>query len=280
MKIHPSEADFRRWIKCVPRNGDLFFFKQWVDLSLPLLTVEQVKSRSDELWPLDSRSWYQYSLHSANYCIWLPKGQFEKLDSKTQVRIRTEQKKFGIKVLSSKKWSRKTRDDKVRLLKRWFKDIEPNNYDQVGVRSLTVHERQVLRRTRISNRLNRFAKRSGPNCFAAVAACVQAEVRSAEAWMHWPALAAHLKSEKFRVSKDVVPRAGDVLVFLENRDAVHAAFALSEKRYFEKPGQDFYEPYRIASWADRKREWPKAKIQIYRRVADSQASKAFSSLKA
>jgi len=58
----------------------------------------------------------------------------------------------------------------------------------------------------------------------------------------------------------------DVLVFMRGSKAMHVAFFLGENLYFEKPGQDFYEPYRIERFDRWKLEWPKTTLSIWRRI--------------
>lgn len=43
----------------------------------------------------------------------------------------------------------------------------------------------------------------------------------------------------------------------------------SDGLYFEKPGQDFYEPYRIEYFKRWQIEWPNTRLKIYRKNSGS-----------
>lgn len=56
-----------------------------------------------------------------------------------------------------------------------------------------------------------------------------------------------------------------MLVVREQRKLVHAAALVDPNWIFEKPGQDFYEPYRLLPRDKFAAEWPGARVEVYRR---------------
>jgi hypothetical protein len=126
----------------------------------------------------------------------------------------------------------------------------------------------VLQRSGFKKLLNRYALTSGPNCLACAAAMATGgkyALEIANQWMHGPPFLSHLKTIGLKKTSNTNPRVGDVLVFSRSTEIVHAGYYLGEGIYFEKPGQDFYEPYRIEKFNSWKRHWPDSTLSIWHR---------------
>jgi hypothetical protein len=296
MKIRADENDFRRWIGCVPRENDLVFLNaraKEISLPVPLLTVDEVKGRNFELWSLNNRSWYGYALKRATFCASMPKGAIESLDEKTLKHLATMQIQMDVRTVlptaklsksvrskvpnfsthgwvTSHAWSLMAQLERLECFGVWYSHNDIRYYETIEFDDLPSSARAELKRTGFNARLNRFASESGANCFATAAACITARpgtaqpTKIADEWLHWSALEKTLMQSGYRPMKTRGASARDVAVFSEKGKVVHAAYALSSEIYFEKPGQDFYEPYRIAKFSNASREWPKTALTIYR----------------
>ena len=265
MKIRPSAQNFSQWLHCVPAHGDLLFLDdladQW-DLPVPVLTVREVNDRAAELWSLNMRSWYRYSLSRVQFVAWLPVGTFERLSRKTRVRVLKKHRQLGLKSMTSQSWTTLSREEKLRYLQKWYRTFGDGKYEKFPVKKISQPAWKTLREIGLAKLVASFPNHSGPNCFALVLACVSQDASLADQWLHWPSLERFLTQNSYRCTA-ATPSAGDVLVFFQKEAVVHAAFAISPDYYFEKPGQDFYEPYRVVRWKDRLLDWPKTQVRIY-----------------
>ncbi len=296
MKIRADEKDYRRWLACVPRDSDLVFLNgraKEISLPVPLLTVDEVKGRNFELWSLNNRSWYGYALNRAAYCASMPKGAIEALDEKTLKHLATMQIQMDVRTVlptaklsksvrskvpsfsshgwvTSHAWSLMSESERLECFGVWYSHSDIRYYETVEFDDLASPAQNELKRTGFVGRLNRFASTSGANCFATAAACISKRTGAAQVapvadeWLHFSALERHLASAGYGAVKARMPVARDVLVFSQKGKATHAAYVLTPDLYFEKPGQDFYEPYRIAKFANASREWPKSTVTVYR----------------
>lgn len=295
MKIRAGEKEFRRWFHCVPRESDLVFLNgraKEFELPAPVFSSEEIKTKKVDLWPLNSRSWFGYALDRAKFSASLPSGAIEAFDEKTLKHLATMQIQLDVHSLiptaklsksarskigtfsnfgwvTSHSWNLMTESEQLEVFAAWYAHNEIEYYESIELEDLPESARTELTKTGLARRLNTFADSSGPNCFATVAAAIspRADVGIAEEWLHWPRLERILHARGFSPMKARGFVPGDVLVFSEKNHVVHAAYALSSELYFEKPGQDFYEPYRIAKTANVRRDWPKATVTIYRSTA-------------
>ncbi len=161
-------------------------------------------------------------------------------------------------------WSRLSEQEKIDVLQRWFIQNEVSIYNSVEFLRLPIGVRSELSRIGYDKLLNRFQNVSGPNCFAAVAGALE-NSDDFNNWTHWPELEKCLRSKDFKVvSGD--PKTRDVLIFEKNEVPVHAAYYLGSGLYFEKPGQDFYEPYRVEKLDEWSAAWPGSKLTVWRRM--------------
>ena len=295
MKIIPSESNFKKWTAIPPTVGDLIFLQER-DLLLarrlgfPVYTTEEVRSQSLTLWTLNQRSWYLYALNRASYCVWLPVGVLESLDPELLKKISAIQRRLEVPTLlpssklssvararcshlgryqwvTSKAWRDSTLNQKRELLQIWFKHNKIENYASRDLDQLPQLARSELRRIRLDSVLNTYLDSSGPNCFAAVASAISSGGKeAAQQWLHWKPLARFLRDQHYRVVKADSPIATDVLIFRRKAAFVHAAYFIGGGYYFEMPGQDFYEPYRVEKFESWRRAWPDSQLSIYRKT--------------
>jgi hypothetical protein len=292
MTIIPKELDLIRWTRSVPTDGDLLFFdaaSRKIDLPVPVITPDEVRSRAVELWNLNDRSWYGYAISDSDFCAWFPRGLLEKQDEGLRSKLEKIQIRMGVPTIikrrllsaslrrhfpasslncwmTSQTWRSLDKKEKVDGLRAWFLQNEIAQYESVRIADLSSSAAATLRKIKMRSLANGFSHSSGPNCFAAVAGCIADtdNLEIAKQWLHWPALERWLKTLQYKMVRNGQPTGGDALIFVRNGIPVHGAYALDEELYFEKPGQDFYEPYRIASFKSWKTEWPKSKLIIYR----------------
>ncbi|MBL7687154.1 MAG: hypothetical protein JNJ49_03895 [Bdellovibrionaceae bacterium] len=274
--------------------GDLLFFApnvQHPELPVPIMSAEQIRAQAVELWKLNDRSWYGYSLNNAAYGAWFSLGLVEELDEDLRDKLASAQIRLKVPTLIrqdliSKSLRRKlprfsrhvwltaatlrslSRTEKIECLKSWFRQNKVITYGTVKVEHLSPIAQHELQRLRLTKIVNRYPKTSGANCFGAVIGMISPnwQNRIVNQWAHWALLEESLARRGFTKEKSDSPRRGDVLVFLRKNTPVHAAYVLDDETYFEKPGQDFYEPYRLVRLKKWKQEWPKSKIEIYRRI--------------
>lgn len=295
MHLAPNLSDFRRWTKIVPTHGDLLFFRSRREanplegLGFHLLTPDDARRKAGALWSLDARSWYGYALSRARYFTWLPAGELDRLPDPRLRALARGQRKLNVPSIipaarvprraplprvgnrawvTAAGWRRTPPSLRHRLIAEWFHHCFMTGlYRSVDARELPANARAALRRGGMLKRLNRYLAHSGPNCFSAVAAVVSDSARAADEWMHWPDFVRHLRRARFRPhsGRKVEPRLGDVAVCLRRGKPVHAVYCLGGGLAFEKPGQDFHEPYRITRVKDFARDWPRCRIEIWRK---------------
>ncbi len=275
MKIQPTRDDFKKWIAVVPTTHDLVFLSKptadpIANSSCEVLTREQVKSQGLEIWTLNLRSWYGYALNSAAYCASFSTGAIERLDHALKKEIFEEQIRFNIPTIhdgqwiTSQIWSNLPEEEKINVLQRWFIQNEILIYDSIEFLNLPIAVQSELERIGYGRLLNQFPSISGPNCFAAVAGALEVGRDVFMQWMHWPELEQHPRSHGFEtVVGD--PKTKDVLIFEKDQTPIHAAYYLGSGLYFEKPGQDFYEPYRVAKLDEWLTAWPDSKLTLWRK---------------
>jgi hypothetical protein len=123
-----------------------------------------------------------------------------------------------------------------------------------------------LRAAGLLSLIGTYADRSGPNCFglAAAFAAAKGDGRSAwlhERWLHPAPFFSRLATAGYR--KRSYDGSIGIWVVERGNEAVHAAINLGNEWVFEKPGQSFYEPYRLLRRQDLRAEWPRHRISFY-----------------
>jgi len=294
MKIKATRTDFEKWIDCVPLQGDLLFLsKECAEVleahSFSVNSRSEIKTHIESLWGLNSCTWYCYALARADYWIWLPLGTLETLERALIIKLAEEQISFGVPTvlkailpselkgkllelpigswITSSSWSRLSKEEQVSTIQLWSIQNEINEYDSIELESLPGQAWAELSRIGFDTLVNRFQKISGPNCFAAVAGAIAFDDRHSLSiqWLHWPHLEERLIGYKYEVVELATPKVGDVLIFRENDMPVHASYFIGDGLYFEKPGQDFFEPYRIQEFEKWRDDWPRATLSLFRR---------------
>ncbi len=301
MKIVPSQSDLKNWCECFPTSGDLIFLddatvkklqvEKLQDSPFTLMTPEEVRVHTEDLWNLNHRSWYGYSLSNASHCAWLTTGQLERLPAKVQPLLAEAQ--INLKVptliktslvtddisekllhfdqhlwLSSKAWLSLSETQKQKAVLAWHSQNEIHTYQSFSLDDLPTSVQNIAKRLGIDSVLNSFAKRSGPNCLATTSALLSSHFDKdlANHWMLGTEFIEFLKNNHFSEIQFETPLAGDVLVFSREDKVVHAAYSLGHGYYFEKPGQDFYEPYRIDKLEDWKINHSNTSMCIWRKI--------------
>ncbi len=294
MKITPSKSDLLSWAKRVPTKGDLLFFDKRPTLLIKsigahILTTDEVKAQSLSLWSLSARSWYGYALNRANFAVYLPIGSIELMKREVVEDIGHIQIKLEVpSVIESKyltdvtnrsfiklgryHWvtsqafqSLPNSKTRINVMSSWMRQNEIHSYESLRLSELPVGAKEILRSVRLDKYLNTYAKHSGPNCLAMASAAAGANPALSDQWLHWSPFKSFLKDQGYKTIKTSSPTAGDILVFMKNKTAVHAAFYLGDDLYFEKPGQDFYEPYRVQHFKLWKSDWPETQLLIFRK---------------
>lgn len=292
----PRSSDFYGWQRNIYDDGDLLFVtKKGLNALKPLKAVtfnsKEVRSQGHSIWSLNRRSWYGYALHRADYCAWVPPGIVESLSNSTQHALAEEQIHLGVPTLfqtslvpkglqkklisvndhswlTSGCWNELSARERNAALRAWFVQNEIQIQSTHSFQKLPISVRNHLKKIECHLLLNTFADSSGPNCFAAVAGAISDafECKIYKQWLHWPTFERFLKEHRFVLRRNTEPQTGDVLLFFEGRKAIHAAYYLGYGFYFEKSGQDFYEPYRVVDFCRWDVEWPRTKLQIWGRV--------------
>lgn len=296
IKIVPRLKDFKNWTSCVPVSGDLVFLnnttlKNLKILPYPVYTTQEVRDQSLTLWTLNNRSWYGYALNRASHCVWLPTGCLESLPLGTQSLLAKAQvelnvptlvdskhfskslgrvfKKFGKHYwLSSSSWNCCSKQNKVAALRAWFNQNEIVLHDSIDPKTLAHDAYKELLRIGYDSLVNSYRPFSGPNCLATAAGAVAAKdnVKISNQWLHGAPFLNFLRKSEYRKFQATSYLKGDVLVFTSKKSVAHAAYLLSENLVFEKPGQDFYEPYRIGKVSELMENWKDSGLGVWRKV--------------
>lgn len=279
MQIKPDTSNFEQWIPCVPPEGDLIFLSKekreiLEDFPFAILSREQVLSHGLHLWKLNSRSWYAYALNRSDYCVWLPAGALESFNKNLKSLLLEEQIRLQVPTvvddrwITSHIWCGLSDEDKVQTLQRWWIQNEVQEYTSIEFEKLPNLVQRELVRIGYDKWVNRFAAISGPNCFATTAGALASENKSdiRNQWMQWPQFESFLGEQGYVNTVSSSPQIGDVLIFTKDKTPIHAAYYLGEGLYFEKPGQDFYEPYRIGLFQEWKSDWPESALSVWRKA--------------
>ncbi len=280
MKIIPNQTNFKQWFKCVPQDGDLIFLTNdkcslFKNLPFAIASKEQLKSQGSlTLWSLNSRSWYGYALNQADHCVWLPTGALENLNKDLRAQLLDEQIRLNVPTviehewITSYMWSVLSDEGKAHTLQRWLIQNEVQEYESIEFDRLPDSAKVELTRIGYDKLVNQFPAYSGPNCFATTAGAIAEENKHSifNEWMHWPTFEKYLLENGYSSVNSSTPHLGDVMIFFRDSNPIHAAYYLTEGFYFEKPGQDFYEPYRIGLFHKWKFDWPDSKLSLWRRA--------------
>lgn len=299
VQILPKKSDFIRWSKTFDDSGDLVFASQSQlqllrDLGGIVLTKEEVKAQSGQIWSLNQRSWYRYALDNSEHCAFLPPSAIENLPEKQVNELASEQIRRGVPVLLEKKhvaqqlasklyqvkgifwltsasWQKLSSNEKTLATEGWFAqaDIEiRTGIKPTKIENFTKRENEIAQWFHL---VDTFSPSSGPNCFAAVAQAIFPTLGRMfyKQWLHWGPFSRFLQENGYFAINMGIPQERDILVFARKDLLLHAVFCLDGTFCFEKLGQDFYEPYRIQTLVKLFDEWPGTDLRIWRKATSS-----------
>jgi len=296
IKIKPQKKDFAAWTECVSEDCDLLFIAE-KDLGLLPKGVKALPAgkakKNGKLWTLNNRSWYGYSINRRSHCASIKAGFLEKLpvielaalgkmqiEAKVPSLIRSSLLPTRIAKaaplvgghawITAGVWRRLKKAEKIATMKAWFAQNELIHQPSIPIAKLPASVRTLIQKNKLDKILHSFRSTSGGNCFATAAAFATGNHKLLDQWMLWTPLKKHLSKSGYRmISFRERPKAEDILIFQTKGNPVHAAIYLGEGVWFEKPGQDFYEPYRLVELRKWKKEWPGAKLTVFRKTDSS-----------
>lgn len=279
-RITPDQATLRKWALVLPPGKDQIFLpKGFSPAAAHGLPLERLSSRPEKHWGLTERSWFGYLAGRCAYRIVLAGGKIEKLPAHQRLELLKAQVKMkNPAVVPSRLLPRAIRQpgrhtwltaeffrrlrpkDKIAALKAWDKAGGLTGiYPRLPISSLPTAAKKIMRGRKLLRLINTFAPDSGPNCFAAAAYSISG--RSLSEWMHsGPFFRIALRAGFSPAERKPLP--GDLLVCRQKGEAVHAALYLGGY-VFEKPGQDLYEPYRLARWSQWRKDWGHTRFQVW-----------------
>lgn len=291
MKLHAGPETLKIWHQLVPTKGDLLFFPKKFNrilveaLSAAVFTTDEIRAQSQELWTLPTRSFYAYTLIRSAFCAFFPAGRLELLSDFQRGELAASQIAMNSPALLHSKLTRNLlkakghtwitsasfhalgSGEKTKTLQAWSTENELTGiYEFVKLSGLPKSVQEQLDETGLSALANTFHHQSGPNCLGAAAFAASSGTESGllNLWLHGSPFKRILSRRGFRPAPKAKVEAGDILVCEKKGEIIHAAYALGEGFLFEKPGQDCYEPYRIAALEEWKKEWPRP--TIWRRI--------------
>lgn len=299
-KLLPGNRDLQRWRKLVPRT-DILFCRSKSErallsrLGLATFSAAEAKAQVFDFSDLNLRSWYGYTLSRAKFCAIAPSGFVDSLERSLLIKIGRIQKHLKVpsiipprsmgipkkKIISVDRctwltcssWSRLRKNDQRILLLYWLrKNPRVSIYPVFPVNVLPDIARRTLQKGGMARLVNTFPRVSGPNCFSTAAAFFAEKKQKKtvrDLWMHGQPFLRYLNAHRFNREKSPALSPGDVLVFSKKGNPVHAGIYLGGDYVFEKSGQDFYEPYRLAQLSEVKRCWRWAAMESYRRQTKS-----------
>lgn len=276
----------KKWARALPPGKDQIFLPARFPLMATHgLSVEKIPPREHRKnWGLLERSWFAYLANHADFRIILPPGKVERLPPGQQLALQKIQVKMknpavvpsrllpvgargpgGYTWLTAEFFRRLHTKEKIAALEAWSKAGKLTGiYSHVSPSSLPAKPKKLLKARRLLNLVNSFPSESGPNCFAAAAYAITGKYL--HEWMHAEPFLKIARRAGYRPASGR-PQPGDILVCRRKEEAVHAALYLGGF-VFEKPGQDLYEPYRIARWKNWQKDWRHTRFEIWRASID------------
>lgn len=168
-------------------------------------------------------------------------------------------------LLTAEDWAQYSMDVRKEWVLKWLSDRRQDDVRSTVLEIETAHERVPY--PLITEYAGTFAAESGPNCFAATIAMVVGgrgshhypQSRSLMAkWLHPEPFFRLLQAQGYvkvtdfwKINEASAVRPSDVLVWY-TRDArvVHAAFAVTDARVFQKNAQGWDHPWQVLSLGD------------------------------
>jgi hypothetical protein len=152
-------------------------------------------------------------------------------------------------ILTHDAWIRMPEKVKQIWLLKWLRERVESTAMEVEFGAIPEHSKRVINRYVFT-----FPSKSGANCFSAALGAYLGSNHLVENWLNTEPFFEFLKHEglaKYEVitlTRNIGFRPHDVLVWENARgDAVHAAYAVSEKYCFNKMGQFWFQPWQFVN---------------------------------
>lgn len=115
--------------------------------------------------------------------------------------------------------------------------------------------------------IDTFSSKNGANCLAAVATAVTKNQAYKDKWMQGEDLLLILERAEYTPVDTTDYKHGDVLVWFQHNQPIHAAYVLTGNYVFNKHGQTMFNPWQILKIGDAFATWGEAdtSVVIFRR---------------
>ncbi|WP_251639414.1 hypothetical protein [Sporosarcina sp. NCCP-2716] len=116
---------------------------------------------------------------------------------------------------------------------------------------------------------NRFPDDPGSNCLSAALFAITEQEWMLREWVHPQTFLNGLMSNGYSAVNEE-PLPGDVLTWSDRTSTVqHATYYLERDLCFNKSGQTFFEPWKIAKLEDIQRYWGRCTLRVYRKCNEA-----------
>ncbi|WP_144512871.1 hypothetical protein [Bacillus sp. FJAT-22090] len=112
---------------------------------------------------------------------------------------------------------------------------------------------------------NKFSTESGSNCLSATLFAITEQDWIIGEWVHPNTFLNGLERANFSQTNDQI-QTGDVITWVNNDGVIqHASYHIDNNYFFNKNGQTFFNPWKIAHWDQLNKEWRQYKTNVYRK---------------
>lgn len=292
MKIKPNNIQIENWINNYVPDKDMFFLteeglnkmKKYLEKVLVIPRSEFFNHASyTQIQLVNSYIYWMISKEVA-YIVVANGEWVEELPKSVQKELFFHQKKHGkglilpssfipkleaipdafivqdspdnFIILRSKMWNRLSYDIKVTIIKNVAQSWE--DWDCESIPANTPEH--------IKKYANTFSVIAGANCLAATLFAITGSEWLVNEWVHPDTFEIGLKNAGYlKVDGDDI-QSEDVVIW-ENAEGVvqHAAYHLGKNLYFNKSGQNVFNPWKIVKDSRLKDEWKDYSIVVYRK---------------
>lgn len=117
----------------------------------------------------------------------------------------------------------------------------------------------------IASIANGYPEIEGMNCLSTTAYCLTAEESTLRQWLWQQEFHAILRAHGYVPVKTDDWRSGDVIVFQQDGQTIHAAYCLVDGSMLNKNGQSSFNPIKVIGAETLVAEWPECDVVVYRR---------------